>query len=113
MSKKSQSTLQIGPITWNITDRDESVSDYILCINGLCHSIPTMNSRYRATNITSYIHVCTIAITRQMVVNFLENNVRTKNLRAELDVFFEIILSDRADQISQRILVPDQIFQDQ
>ena len=48
------------------------------------HSIPPMNSR--ATNITSYMHVCTSAITMQMVVNFiidLENNVRTKNFRAD------------------------------
>ena len=49
-----------------------------------------MNSRNRATNITSYIHVCTIAITMQMVVNFLKNNVRAKNLRAQLDVFYII-----------------------
>ena len=63
-----------------------------------------MNSR--ATNITRYIHVCTTAITMQMVVNFiidLENNVRTRNFRA--DCIFRTELSVRADR--------DQIFQDQ
>ena len=40
----------------------------------------------KSSNITSYMHVCTTAITVQMVVNFiidLENNVRTKNFRAD------------------------------
>ena len=43
MSKESQSTFLIDSITFNIIDRDESISDYY-------HSIPSMNSR--ATNIT-------------------------------------------------------------
>ena len=45
-----------------------------------------------ATNIISYIHVCTTVIAMQMVVNFIvdfENNVWTKI--SGQNVFFEII----------------------
>ena len=88
-----------------ITDREESICGYKFTY----HSIPPMNSR--ATNITSYMHVCTTAITMQMVVNFiidLENNVRTKNFRADRE-----IIGPGGPKFSAKILVRDQIFQDQ
>ena len=61
------------------------------------------------------MHVCTAAIPVQMVVNFiidLENNVRSKNFRAD-SIFRNLFIGPDGQKLSAKLLVRDQIFQDQ